>query len=80
MPDKDEISIGMAAEIARLEPELQYNVYTEHLDGDTQVNSWRNLPLKVFRGKLENAYTVQLSHFAFDKNGRSFRRRLTKFS
>ena len=65
--NREEISIGAAAEIARLEPELQENVYEEHLVTDIQVSNWINLPLKVFKDRLENAYTVQLSRFSFNK-------------
>ena len=65
--DNGEISIGMAVEIARLEPEIQENLLTEHLNTDIAFNCWKNLPLKVFGEKLETAYTVQLSRFSFDK-------------
>jgi len=66
--DKEEISIGMAVEIARLEPELQENLFKEHLDSEIAFNNWKNLPLKVFRDKLEGTYTVLLSRFSFDKS------------
>ena len=65
--NREEISIGMAVEIARLEPEIQENLYKEHLDSEIEFNNWKNLPLKVFKEKLETTYTVQLSRFSFDR-------------
>jgi ParB family chromosome partitioning protein len=65
--DCEEISIGVATEIARLEPDIQKNLYVEHLNTTVEVNSWKNLPLKVFREKLETTYTVLLSRFSFYK-------------
>ena len=67
MLDSEEISIGMAVEIARMEPDIQQDIFHNHLCTDISFNSWKNLPLKIFREKMEATYTVLLSRFSFDK-------------
>jgi ParB family chromosome partitioning protein len=64
----EEITIGMAVEISRLEPAIQEHLLKEHLETEIAFNNWKNLPLKGFKEKLEAAYTVLLSRFSFDKS------------
>jgi len=64
--DSEQISIGMAFEISRFEDTIQGHIHKEHLTSDIPHNNWKNLPLKVFKGKLEDTYTVLLSRFTFD--------------
>ena len=66
--DRDEISIGMAVEVSKLEPAIQEHLCREHLETDVLFNNWKNLPLKMFKEKLEGTYTVLLSRFSFDKS------------
>ena len=66
--DKEEITIGMAFEISRFDDRIQEHIYREHLTSEIQHNNWKNLSLKVFKGKLEDTYTVLLSRFPFDKS------------
>ena len=64
----EEITIGMAVEISKMEQAIQENLLKEHLETEIVSNSWKNLPLKIFKEKLEAKYTVLLSRFSFDKS------------
>jgi len=66
--DREEISIGMAFEISRFQDTIQEHIHKEHLTSEIPHNNWRNLAIKVFKGKLEETYTVLLSRFPFDKS------------
>jgi ParB family chromosome partitioning protein len=64
---REEITLGIALELARFCPDIQKEVYREHLSaGDSY--SWKQLQTKDFRKMLENGYSTDLSNYAFDKS------------
>ena len=62
---REEITLAVALEIARFCPEIQEEVYSDHLGDDSY--SWKNVPAKDFRKLLENGYSTDLSKYEFDK-------------
>jgi len=66
--NSEEITIGMAVEISKMEPAIQKHILSEHLETEIEFNSWTKLPLKIFKERLEAKYTVLLSRFLFDKS------------
>ena len=66
--DIEEITIGMAVEISKLESSIQNHLLKEHLETEVTGNNWKNLSFKIFKEKLEATYTVLLSRFSFDKS------------
>jgi ParB family chromosome partitioning protein len=63
---KDEITLSVALELSRFCPDIQQEVYREHLTDDNY--SWKNLPVKDFRRMLETGYSSDLSKYEFDKS------------
>ncbi len=68
MVDTERIGIGIGADIARYEVEIQADVYASHLNTDNSYSSWLNLPLKAFKERMERKYTTLLNRFPFDKS------------
>ena len=66
--NKEEIAIGMAVEISKMESAIQKHLLKEHLETEVEQSNWKNLPLKIFKERLEAKYTVLLSRFSFDKS------------
>jgi ParB family chromosome partitioning protein len=64
---KEEITLGIALELARFCPDIQKDVYREHLNADDSY-SWRRLQTKEFRKLLEKGYSADLSNYEFDKS------------
>jgi ParB family chromosome partitioning protein len=64
---KEEITLGIALELARFCPDIQKNVYREHLNADDSY-SWKHLQTKEFRKLLEKGYSADLSNYEFDKS------------
>ena len=63
----EEITLGVALELSRFCPDIQKNVYKEHLSGDDSY-SWKRLQTKEFRRMIENGYSTDLSRYEFDKS------------
>ena len=64
---REEISLGIALELSRFCPDIQKNVYREHLVIDDSY-SWKRLQTKDFRRMIENGYSTDLSRYEFDKS------------
>jgi ParB family chromosome partitioning protein len=64
---KEEITLGIALELARFCPDIQKDVYREHLCADDSY-SWKRLQTKDFRKMLEKGYSADLSNYGFDKS------------
>jgi len=62
--DKDMIQVGIAVLLASYEPEIQENVYNEHLN--QQWNSWLDYSYSKFAKELESNYTANLNDAEFD--------------
>ena len=63
--EREEITLSVALELARLCPEIQEDVYREHLGNDCY--SWKEVSVKDFRRLLDNGYSSDLSRYEFDK-------------
>ena len=64
---KEEITMANALELARFCPDIQEDVYKEHLGDDSYL--WKNVSSKDFRRLLDNEYSSDLSRYEFDKTG-----------
>ncbi|MDR0700240.1 MAG: ParB/RepB/Spo0J family partition protein [Tannerella sp.] len=64
---EEEITLGIALELARFCPDIQKNVYREHLSADDSY-SWKRLQTKDFRKMIEKGYSADLSNYEFDKS------------
>jgi ParB family chromosome partitioning protein len=65
---REEITLAVALELARFCPDIQRDVYENHLSEDDNY-SWKHLQTKDFRRMLENKYSTDLSRYEFDKAG-----------
>lgn len=65
---REEITLAIALELARFCPDIQRDVYENHLSADDNY-SWKHLQAKDFRRMLENKYSTDLSKYEFDKAG-----------
>jgi ParB family chromosome partitioning protein len=63
----EEITLAAALEIARFCPDIQRDVYENHLSADDSY-SWKRLTAKDFRRMLESKYSSDLSTYEFDKS------------
>ena len=63
---REEITMANALELARFCPDIQEDVYREHLGDDNY--SWKNVSSKDFRRLLYNEYSTDLSRYEFDKS------------
>jgi ParB family chromosome partitioning protein len=64
---REEITLAIALEVARFCPDIQQDVYENHLSADDSY-SWKHLPAKDFRRVLENKYSTDLSKYEFDRS------------
>jgi ParB family chromosome partitioning protein len=64
---KEEITLAAALEIARFCPDIQRDVYENHLSMDDNY-SWKRLQAKDFRRMLESKYSTDLSKYEFDRS------------
>ena len=65
--EADEITISVAAEICRYGEDIQSEVYENHLQNESNYNSWRGLKAADVAKRIENNYTTDLRHYFFDK-------------
>jgi ParB family chromosome partitioning protein len=61
----EEITLGVALELARFCPDIQKEVYHEHLGDDSY--SWKRLQTGEFHRMLEKGYSTDLSNYEFDR-------------
>lgn len=64
--NREEISVGMAVEVAKYEAAIQQEVYNEHFSDDCRI-SWRNARLKEIAKRLYERYMTKLETYRFDK-------------
>lgn len=64
--NREEISVGMAVEVAKYDAAIQQEVYNEHFSDDCRI-SWRNARLKEIAKRLYERYMTKLETYRFDK-------------
>lgn len=64
--DKEEISVGVATEIAKYPAEIQQEVYNEHF-AEGCYNSWKTARIKDIARRLYDRYMTKLESYNFDK-------------
>lgn len=65
--EADEITISVAAEICRYGEVIQKEVYENHLQNESNYNSWRGLKATNVAKRIEQNYTTDLRYYHFDK-------------
>lgn len=66
MLDKEEISVGVATEIAKYPAEIQQQVFDEHF-AEGCYSSWTNVRVKEIARRLYERYMTKLESYNFDK-------------
>lgn len=64
--DREEISVGVATEIAKYNAEVQQEVYEEHFSDGCRL-SWKNARIKEIARRLYDRYMTRLDTYRFDK-------------
>ena len=64
--DREEISVGVATEIAKYDAEVQQEVYEEHFSDGCRL-SWKNARIKEIARRLYDRYMTRLDTYRFDK-------------
>lgn len=64
--DKEEISVGVAMEIAKYDAAVQQEVYDEHF-AEGCYRSWKNARIKEIARRLYERYMTKLESYRFDK-------------
>lgn len=64
--DNDRITISVAEEISTYEPDIQKDVYEEHLK-EGNGEDWTGYTLNLFKRYFEKYYTTDLEQYKFDK-------------
>ena len=64
--DREEISVGVATEIAKYNVEVQQEVYEEHFSDGCRL-SWKNARIKEIARRLYDRYMTRLDTYRFDK-------------
>ena len=64
--DKEEISVGVATEIAKYPAEVQQQVFDEHF-AEGCYSSWKNARVKEIARRLYERYMTKLESYTFDK-------------
>ncbi len=65
--DREEISVGVAIEIAKYDSNIQQEVYDEHFSENCR-SSWKNARIKDIARRLYQRYITQLDTYRFDKS------------
>ena len=66
MLDKEEISVGVATEIAKYPADIQQEVYDDHF-AEGCYNSWKTARIKEIARRLYERYMTKLESYNFDK-------------
>lgn len=64
--DREEISVGVATEIAKYPAEVQQEVFDEHF-AEGCYSSWKNTRIKEIARRLYERYMTKLESYNFDK-------------
>ncbi len=64
--DREEISVGVAMEIAKYPSDIQQEVYEEHFSDECRT-SWKNARIKEIAKRLYERYMTKLETYRFDK-------------
>ena len=64
--DKEELSVGVATEIAKYPAEVQQQVFDEHF-AEGCYSSWKNARVKEIARRLYERYMTKLESYNFDK-------------
>lgn len=64
--DREEISVGVATEIAKYDAVVQQEVYEEHFSDGCRL-SWKNARIKEIARRLYDRYMTRLDTYRFDK-------------
>lgn len=65
--DREEISVGVAIEIAKYDDKIQQEVFDEHFAENCR-SSWKNARIKEVARRLYQRYMTQLDTYRFDKS------------
>lgn len=65
--DREEISVGVAIEIAKYDDKIQQEVFDEHF-AENCCSSWKNARIKEVARRLYQRYMTQLDTYRFDKS------------
>ena len=65
--DREEISVGVAIEIAKYDDGIQQEVFNEHFAENCR-SSWKNARIKEVARRLYQRYMTQLDTYRFDKS------------
>lgn len=66
MLDREDITLEMAKEFAKYDPDIQKEVYEQHFRSDG-FYSWKGIPAKEFAKRLYDKYMTKLDGYHFDK-------------
>ena len=66
MLDKEDISVGVATEIAKYPADIQQEVYNDHF-AEGCYNSWKTARIKDIARRLYERYMTKLESYNFDK-------------
>ena len=66
MLDREDISVGVATEIAKYPADIQQEVYDEHF-AEGCYNSWKTARIKEIARRLYERYMTKLESYNFDK-------------
>lgn len=66
MIDREDITLEMAKEFAKYDPDIQKEVYEQHFRSDG-FYSWKGIPAKEFAKRLYDKYMTKLDGYHFDK-------------
>lgn len=64
--DREEISVGVATEIAKYDAAVQQEVYEEHFSDGCRL-SWKNARIREIARRLYDRYKTRLDTYRFDK-------------
>ncbi len=65
--DREEISVGIAIEIAKYDDKIQQEVFDEHFAENCR-SSWKNARIREVARRLYQRYMTQLDTYRFDKS------------
>ena len=65
--DREEISVGVAIEIAKYDDKIQQEVFDEHFAENCR-SSWKNARIREVARRLYQRYMTQLDTYRFDKS------------
>lgn len=64
--DNDSITLGAGLELSKYDGKTQETIFSEHFKNQDNT-CWKDLGIKELAGRIERAYTTELSKYKFDK-------------